>query len=338
MWSVQSTSTRCHASAQHQPSSARPLPSPRVSLPPPLSRPCRIGAIKRVCVFVEAVESSLTGWLSPSVVWRRIPATSFSLVPGRGLVYLCHILREFEDGNWSTSVRLSPPLPRLLRQVAVCHSRQGPAQLCSQLRDHLRVQVPTRPNRPRQPYRLSRGVRAPSPPKHPGLLHPTQLALLELAPPGCRTSRVHQHARFPRKFRQDRSRDVLRVVVQRMHRHLRQHRPRLVPAFTIVCLRVSLSLLEPGICPITAHQSPCAAKIICSNTLALGGQRQVCGSDTRENSIEVVCKRIQDEEAKQDSKSSTCFSIVLCSGTSGSCEGACLDHDVCEFCRTEGNR
>ena len=30
----------------------------------------------------------------------------------------------------------------------------------------------------------------------------------------------------------------------------------------------------------------------------LGGHRQVCGSDTQENSIEVVCKRIQNEEGK----------------------------------------
>ena len=30
----------------------------------------------------------------------------------------------------------------------------------------------------------------------------------------------------------------------------------------------------------------------------LGGHRQVCGSDTQENSIEVVCKRIQNEEAR----------------------------------------
>ena len=30
----------------------------------------------------------------------------------------------------------------------------------------------------------------------------------------------------------------------------------------------------------------------------LGGHRQVCGSNTQEKSIEVVCKRIQDEEAR----------------------------------------
>ena len=30
----------------------------------------------------------------------------------------------------------------------------------------------------------------------------------------------------------------------------------------------------------------------------LGGHRQVCGSDTQENSIEVVCKRTQNEESK----------------------------------------
>ena len=32
--------------------------------------------------------------------------------------------------------------------------------------------------------------------------------------------------------------------------------------------------------------------------LDVGGHRQVCGSDSQENSIEVVCKRIQDEEAR----------------------------------------
>ena len=30
----------------------------------------------------------------------------------------------------------------------------------------------------------------------------------------------------------------------------------------------------------------------------LGGPRQVCGADTQETSIEVVCKRIQNEEAR----------------------------------------
>ena len=30
----------------------------------------------------------------------------------------------------------------------------------------------------------------------------------------------------------------------------------------------------------------------------LGGHRQDCGSDAQENSIEVVCKRIQNEEAR----------------------------------------
>ena len=63
----------------------------------------------------------------------------------------------------------------------------------------------------------------------------------------------------------------------------------------------------------------------------LGGHRQVCGSDTQENSIEVVGKRIQNEEARSDSTSSTSFSIVLCNATSRSGEGPCLNHDVGEF-------
>ena len=58
---------------------------------------------------------------------------------------------------------------------------------------------------------------------------------------------------------------------------------------------------------------------------------QVCGSDTQENSIEVVCERIQNEEAWYDSTSFARFSIVLCNATSRSCEGACLHHDVGEF-------
>ena len=32
--------------------------------------------------------------------------------------------------------------------------------------------------------------------------------------------------------------------------------------------------------------------------LDLGGPRQVCGSNTQENSIQFVCKKIQDEEAR----------------------------------------
>ena len=32
--------------------------------------------------------------------------------------------------------------------------------------------------------------------------------------------------------------------------------------------------------------------------LDLGGHRQVCGSDTQEHSVEVVCTRIQNEEAR----------------------------------------
>ena len=39
----------------------------------------------------------------------------------------------------------------------------------------------------------------------------------------------------------------------------------------------------------------------------LGGHRQVCGSDTQGNSIEIVCKRIQNEEARKDSASFTRF-------------------------------
>ena len=58
---------------------------------------------------------------------------------------------------------------------------------------------------------------------------------------------------------------------------------------------------------------------------------QVGGSDTQENSIEVVCKRIQNEAARYDSTSSTSFSIVLCNAPSRSCEGACLNRDVGEF-------
>ena len=65
--------------------------------------------------------------------------------------------------------------------------------------------------------------------------------------------------------------------------------------------------------------------------LDLGGHRQVFGSDTEENSIEVVRKRVQNEEARSDSTSSASFLIVLCNSSSRSCEGACLHHDVGEF-------
>ena len=44
-----------------------------------------------------------------------------------------------------------------------------------------------------------------------------------------------------------------------------------------------------------------------------------------------LCPGLQDKEARQRSKSLTCFSIVLCNATSRSCEGACLNHDAGEF-------
>ena len=45
----------------------------------------------------------------------------------------------------------------------------------------------------------------------------------------------------------------------------------------------------------------------------MGGDIQVCGPRSQEDSIETMCKGIQDEEAKQNSKSLICFSDVLCS-------------------------
>ena len=48
----------------------------------------------------------------------------------------------------------------------------------------------------------------------------------------------------------------------------------------------------------------------------LGGHRQLCGPKSQEDSIETVCKRRQDEEAKLDSKSITRFSGVLCNAAS----------------------
>ena len=54
-------------------------------------------------------------------------------------------------------------------------------------------------------------------------------------------------------------------------------------------------------------------------------------TDKSANSIEVVCKRIQNEEARKVLKSFTRFSVVPCNAPSRSGEGACLNHDVGEF-------
>ena len=56
----------------------------------------------------------------------------------------------------------------------------------------------------------------------------------------------------------------------------------------------------------------------------LGGHRQVCGPSSEEDSIVTVQPRIQDEEARQYSKSLTCFSVVLWNATSRSGEGPFL--------------
>ena len=57
--------------------------------------------------------------------------------------------------------------------------------------------------------------------------------------------------------------------------------------------------------------------------------RQVCGPSLQEISIEIVRQGVQDEEARQDSKSLTCFSVVLCNATLWSCKSVGLNHDVC---------
>ena len=114
-------------------------------------------------------------------------------------------------------------LPRLFRQAAVRHVRHCSAQLGRQLGDHLRVQVP----------------RGPGGCVRPVLQAPQSIPAVAGSPPartqGCRTSHCHLH--LPREFRQDRAGNQFRDVVQRMHRHFRQHHPRLVPAFSIVGLK-----------------------------------------------------------------------------------------------------
>ena len=52
---------------------------------------------------------------------------------------------------------------------------------------------------------------------------------------------------------------------------------------------------------------------------------------TRKKIRSWLCSRVQEQEAWQDSKSFSGFSVVLCSAISGSCEGACLNHDVGEL-------
>ena len=61
----------------------------------------------------------------------------------------------------------------------------------------------------------------------------------------------------------------------------------------------------------------------------LGGHRQVCGSRPQENSIKIVRQGIQDEEARQDSKSFS-FAVVLGNATTRSSESVGLNYDVCE--------
>ena len=93
---------------------------------------------------------------------------------------------------------------------------------------------------------------------------------------------IRLHGHLLSEPRQNWARDELRVVVQRVHRHFRQHHPRLVPALPVVSLDwhgnpwtrgmnvctllrrfarcvVNLSCLVPGTCPTAAHKSPCAA-------------------------------------------------------------------------------
>ena len=53
------------------------------------------------------------------------------------------------------------------------------------------------------------------------------------------------------------------------------------------------------------------------------------GQFSQENSIETVCKRIPDEEARQNSTSITGFSVILCDAATCICESTGFNHDVC---------
>ena len=52
-------------------------------------------------------------------------------------------------------------------------------------------------------------------------------------------------------------------------------------------------------------------------------------SNSQEHLIETVCQGIQDEEARQDSKNFTCFSVVLCNATTSNRDSVGLNHDIC---------
>ena len=52
------------------------------------------------------------------------------------------------------------------------------------------------------------------------------------------------------------------------------------------------------------------------------------GRLSQDDSIETMCKGIQDEEARQNPTCITSFSVILCNATTGSCESAGLNHDV----------
>ena len=111
------------------------------------------------------------------------PSPCCGPVPGRGLAHPCHNNGEFENDTWlCANARLSQSLPRLLRQVAVCHPRHAPALLGCQLGDHLRPAGCLRPVTPRPSTLAAAPSVAGSPPART---------------PGCRTSRCPASSAFP---------------------------------------------------------------------------------------------------------------------------------------------
>ena len=66
------------------------------------------------------------------------------------------------------------------------------------------------------------------------------------------------------------------------------------------------------IVPMQVCEDACKQEAVGSD---LGGHREVCGPRSQENSIDFVRQGVQDEEARQNSKSLICFSVVFCNAT-----------------------
>ena len=191
-------------------------------------------------------------------------------------------------------MHICPPVPLVASPAPPSHRRPRLSRTCPALLPAAGSPARAGPRGPAgcvSPI-ASREASRSKPFKVSRLPHQTPLALFEFAPQNVAHRLIHKHTHFFREFRQDRARDnfaslsnaciatfvtIIYALCLPLPSSAWRSNPRVRGMSACTMLSVLLLLLDPGTCPIAAHQSHCAAapnsskppisrEVTCSNT------------------------------------------------------------------------